>query len=286
MAERGLLAGDRATTGLGLAVIAASAAGVLLADGYTLLIIALVMLTATVCYGLNILLGLAGLVSLGHVAFYAIGRVRGRNCAPRRLELLARLAGGRPLRGCLRGDPRSPGAPCPRTVSGDGHDRVRVHRRARSDGVERPDGRCERVDRHHAAIPRSIVFAEREMAWLSAALAACALLTFLAVKRSRLGRWMIASRDAEDAAQSSGIRPVPVRGMAFALSAAFAGLAGAVFAPLMMFVSPGTFPFSQSILFLLAVVIAEPAACSARSSEPRSSTFCQSCSRALPNIGC
>ena len=43
--------------------------------------------------------------------------------------------------------------------------------------------------------------------------------------------------------------------MAFALSAVFAGLAGAIFAPLMMFVAPDSFPFSQSILFLLAVIV-------------------------------
>ncbi len=35
----------------------------------------------------------------------------------------------------------------------------------------------------------------------------------------------------------------------------FAGLAGAVFAPLMMFIAPESFPFSQSILFLLAVMV-------------------------------
>jgi branched-chain amino acid transport system ATP-binding protein len=35
----------------------------------------------------------------------------------------------------------------------------------------------------------------------------------------------------------------------------FAGLAGAIFAPLMMFVAPDSFPFSQSIIFLLAVIV-------------------------------
>ena len=43
--------------------------------------------------------------------------------------------------------------------------------------------------------------------------------------------------------------------VAFALSAVFAGLAGAIFAPLFMFVAPDSFPFSQSILFLLAVIV-------------------------------
>ena len=42
-------------------------------DGYQLYVIALVGLTAIVGIGLNVLLGLSGQISLGHVAFYAIG---------------------------------------------------------------------------------------------------------------------------------------------------------------------------------------------------------------------
>src|SRR5262249_31082788 len=42
-------------------------------DGYQLFVIALVGLTALVGVGLNVLLGLAGQISFGHVAFYAIG---------------------------------------------------------------------------------------------------------------------------------------------------------------------------------------------------------------------
>src|ERR1700752_3289750 len=56
---------------------AASAAGVCIliwrGDGYQLYVIALVGLTAIVGIGLNVLLGLSGQISLGHVAFYAIG---------------------------------------------------------------------------------------------------------------------------------------------------------------------------------------------------------------------
>ena len=39
----------------------------------TLFVLALVALTAIVGVGLNVLLGLTGQVSLGHVGFYAIG---------------------------------------------------------------------------------------------------------------------------------------------------------------------------------------------------------------------
>jgi branched-chain amino acid transport system ATP-binding protein len=46
-----------------------------------------------------------------------------------------------------------------------------------------------------------------------------------------------------------------LRTVAFSLSAAAAGLAGALYAPLTTFVSPSAFPFVQSVLFLLVVVI-------------------------------
>ena len=46
-----------------------------------------------------------------------------------------------------------------------------------------------------------------------------------------------------------------IKALAFALSAACAGLAGALFAPLSGFVTPSTFAFLQSILFVLVVIV-------------------------------
>ena len=81
------------------------------------------------------------------------------------------------------------------------------------------------------------------------------LLFFHRLAASAWGKAMVAVRDAEIAARSIGLNPVIVKTAAFALSAVFTGLAGAIFAPLMMFVAPDSFPFSQSILFLLAVIV-------------------------------
>jgi branched-chain amino acid transport system ATP-binding protein len=57
-------------------VIAALTAGAMLfamqGPGYASFVLALVALTVIVGVGLNILLGLTGQVSLGHVGFYAI----------------------------------------------------------------------------------------------------------------------------------------------------------------------------------------------------------------------
>ena len=66
---------------------------------------------------------------------------------------------------------------------------------------------------------------------------------------------MRAVRDAEVAAESIGLAPVRVKTAAFAISALCAGVAGALFAALSGFVTPSTFAFSQSILFVLVVMI-------------------------------
>ena len=101
----------------------------------------------------------------------------------------------------------------------------------------------------------ALIFSEREMAMLAVALAGASLYAFHRLARSGWGMAMVAVRDAEPAARSIGLNPVIVKTAAFSLSAVFTGLAGGIFAPLLMFVAPDSFPFSQSILFLFAVIV-------------------------------
>ena len=54
-------------------VVIAAIVGIATCDGYRLYVIAMVGLTAIVGIGLNVLIGLTGQISLGHVGFYAIG---------------------------------------------------------------------------------------------------------------------------------------------------------------------------------------------------------------------
>ena len=66
---------------------------------------------------------------------------------------------------------------------------------------------------------------------------------------------MRAVKASEIAARSLGFNPVQTKTLAFALSALLTGMAGAVVSPLMMFINPASFPFTQSILFVLAVIV-------------------------------
>ena len=85
-------------------------------------------------------------------------------------------------------------------------------------------------------------FGEREMAIFATVLAGLSFFIFQRLAASAWGRAMVAVRDSEIAARSIGLNPVAIKTAAFAISAVFAGLAGAIFAPLMMFVAPDCVP--------------------------------------------
>ena len=87
---------------------------------------------------------------------------------------------------------------------------------------------------------------------------ASVLLCVLASKRmedSRIGRAWVAIREDEVAAKLAGIPVAQLKLLAFTLSAAFAGLAGAIFAYWEGFVTPESFVFWESILIVSIVVL-------------------------------
>lgn len=89
----------------------------------------------------------------------------------------------------------------------------------------------------------------------------CLVLTLLALwltlnlLRSPAGRAFIAIRDSEVSAQSMGIALARFKTLAFALSAGFAGLGGALYAHKISFLSPEQFTVVQSIELLMMIVV-------------------------------
>ena len=73
--------------------------------------------------------------------------------------------------------------------------------------------------------------------------------------RGRTGRAFRAVRDSETAAVSSGVSLAHYKTLAFGLSAAYAGVAGSLFAIATTFVNPDTFPIALSIFLLVGVVV-------------------------------
>jgi branched-chain amino acid transport system permease protein len=91
--------------------------------------------------------------------------------------------------------------------------------------------------------------------YLCLAVAVLATLAILNVLRSPTGRAFVAIRDSEISAQSMGIQLARYKTLSFALSAALAGLGGALYAHQIRFLSPDQFGILQSIDLLLMVVI-------------------------------
>jgi len=226
------------------------------ANGYYVFVIAMVALTAITGIGLNVLLGLTGQVSFGHVGFYAIGAyaVAILTTAVKidfwlALPIAALLAAAT---GALLALPalrvRGPYLAMVTIAFGFIVEQSAVEWRGVTGGQNGIMG-----------IPSPAAFGagfgERGVAITALIAAAIALYAFWRLSASRWGAAMRAVKDSETAAQSIGLNPVIVKTVAFTLSALLAGLAGGLFAPLSGFVTPSTFTFSQSILFVLVVVI-------------------------------
>ncbi len=241
------------------ALAAAAMAATFFANGYQVFVIATVALTAVVGIGLNVLLGLAGQISLGHAGFYAIGAY---TCAilTTRLEWSFWLAF--PLAGVLAGLAGALLALPALRVRGPYLAMVTI-----AFGFVVEQGSAELRDLTGGwngimGIPRPALFGapldEGGLAIAGIALAAILVLLFARLNTSRWGLAMRATRDAEVASQSIGLDLVRVRAAAFVLSAVLAGIAGALFAALNNFISPESFPFFQSITFLLVVLVGGP----------------------------
>ncbi|WP_454719746.1 MULTISPECIES: branched-chain amino acid ABC transporter ATP-binding protein/permease [Cupriavidus] len=240
---------------LALALVAAGAAA-LLVNGYFVFVIAGVAMLAICGVGLNLLLGLTGQVSFGHVGFYAIGAYAvailtgqaGWSFWPAWLAgaLLAALTGALLALPALR--VKGPGLAMVTIAFGFIVEHGAVEWRALTGGQNGLMGIAQ------PALP-GVDGGERALALIALAVLALALAAYARIARGPWGAAMRAVRDSETAAASVGIDPLVVKTVAFALSAALAGLAGGLFAPLQGMVTPGMFSFLQSILFVLVVMI-------------------------------
>ena len=226
------------------------------ANSYYVFIMATLALTAVAGIGLNVLLGLTGQVSFGHVGFYALGAytvavltVTAKWNFWLALPVAALLAGAT---GALLALPalrvRGPYLAMVTIAFGFVIENLAVEWKSVTGGQNGIMG-----------VPQPAVgafaFGERGLAIASIVVAALAAYGFHALNSSKAGAAMRAVKDTEVAAESIGLDPVRIKTLAFTISAIYAGVAGALFASLSGFVTPSTFSFSQSLLFVLVVII-------------------------------
>ncbi|MGK4922916.1 branched-chain amino acid ABC transporter permease [Bordetella hinzii] len=91
--------------------------------------------------------------------------------------------------------------------------------------------------------------------WFSLAILALLALLAARVRRSHAGRALMAVRDDELASAMTGLPVTRVKVAAFTLGAAYAAVAGCLFAFHIRFVSPEDFNFSHSIIYLAMLVV-------------------------------
>jgi ABC-type branched-subunit amino acid transport system ATPase component/ABC-type branched-subunit amino acid transport system permease subunit len=224
-------------------------------NGYWVFVLANVALLAIVGIGLNVLIGLTGQVSFGHVGFYAIGAYTvAILTAHAGLSFwlawpVAAVLGG--ALGALLALPalRAKGPYLAMITIAFGF--IVEHAIVEASGLTGGQNGLMGI----AAPALGPLQGEHAVALIAVLTAGAALAAYTWLAGGTWGAAMRAVRDAETAAESVGLNPLAVKTVAFAASAACAAIAGALFAPLSGFVTPHTFNFLQSILFVLVVML-------------------------------
>jgi branched-chain amino acid transport system permease protein len=96
---------------------------------------------------------------------------------------------------------------------------------------------------------------EQEYFWVVAVLLLASLLFVHRVLRSQLGRAFEALRGSPVASDCMGVSVYRYKVYAFVISAGLAGLAGSLYAYSEQYISPNTYNFELTVLFLLAVIM-------------------------------
>ena len=91
--------------------------------------------------------------------------------------------------------------------------------------------------------------------WLTFALMVLSLVVVHRILRSQLGRAFEALRGSPVASDCMGVSVYRYKVYAFVISAGFAGLAGCLYAYSEQYISPNTYNFELTVLFLLAVIM-------------------------------
>jgi branched-chain amino acid transport system ATP-binding protein len=239
-----------------LALVAAGLACAVLANQYYLFLLVIAALTVIVGVGLNVLMGLAGQVSFGHVGFYAIGAYVTAALTTKlgwgfwwTLPVAAALTA---VIGALLGlvALRVKGPYLAMVTIAFGF----VVEFTAVEWASVTGGQNGLMNIPYPSIAGWSI-GERGIAVTVIVLMAAVLLLYQRVAQSGWGLAMRAVRDSETAAGSMGVNPLAVRTLAFTVSAVLAGVAGSFYASMTTFIAPSTFSFFQSILFVLAVII-------------------------------
>ncbi|MGC8959218.1 MAG: branched-chain amino acid ABC transporter permease [Chloroflexia bacterium] len=219
--------------------------------------------------GLNIVVGFAGLLDLGYVAFFAIGAyTAGFLTSLRPQEFSVRGVIGWPfwaawpvaillaaVAGILLGIPvlRMRGDYLAIVTLGFGEI---IQKLANSDLLKPYIGGAQGI----LDIPKPVLvdkplIGSQELYYLIFFSVLLVIYISLRLAPSRIGRAWMAMREDEDVAEAMGIHLVSYKLMAFAVGAAFSGMAGAIFASKLSSIFPNSFSLLISINVLCLIIV-------------------------------
>jgi branched-chain amino acid transport system permease protein len=238
------------------ALVAALVAAPFLLDYFQLSHLTVILFTAVGALGLMVLTGFTGLISLGHVGFlmlggyaYAIGVSRLGLPAELALALSAVVPA---LFGLVVGIPslRLHGLYLAITTLAFAYI---VSAAILAGGDFTGAGNGIMVDR--PVILGMSLASDRAFYWFCLAMAILSVLLVMNLRRSYVGRALVAIRDNDIAARTMGISLVRYKLLAFLLSAALTGVAGALMGIYMSIVSVEGYPFLLSIEALAIIIV-------------------------------
>jgi branched-chain amino acid transport system permease protein len=287
VSERG--AASKFVVGVLTAVLVASAPMLIGSVGgnYWVRVLDFAMLYVMLSLGLNVVVGFAGLLDLGYIAFYAVGAYTAALLSSPHLssqfEWIAHLAPAglhvpfviiapvamalAALFGVLLGAPtlRLRGDYLAIVTLGFGEIvRIFMNNLDRPLNITNGPQGINGVDPVHvgdfslAQTHTLFGFQFSSVYLYYYAFVVCALVVIWVCSRlqhSRIGRAWAAIREDEIAAKAMGINTRNVKLLAFAMGASFGGLSGAMFGAFQGFVSPESFTLQESIVVLACVVL-------------------------------
>ncbi|HEU5437014.1 MAG TPA: branched-chain amino acid ABC transporter ATP-binding protein/permease [Telluria sp.] len=228
---------------------------ILIPNPYYIHLAETILIYAILLFGLDIVVGYTGQVSLGHAGLFGIGAyITGvlvfKLGVPWPLAMLGSI-GGAALFGAILALPalRVTGPYLAMVTLAFGTI-IQILINEMTFITEGPLG---------IKISKPVIFGEKlsevEYFYLVAALMVISLIVVHRILKSNLGRAFEALRDSPIASDCMGVSVYRYKVYAFVISAGLAGLAGSLFAYSEEYISPQTFNFELTILFLLAVIM-------------------------------
>ena len=224
-------------------------------NSYYIHMIGTIMIFAILLFGLDIVVGYTGQVSLGHAGLFGVGSYTAgvlflKLGAPLWLIIPASIAVTAGFGALLALPALRVSGPYLAMVTLAFGTIIQILINEMDFLTEGPLG---------IKIPKPSIFGtqlnEKGFYWLVFGLMVLSLIVVDRILRSQLGRAFEALRGSPVASDCMGVSVYRYKVYAFVISAGFAGLAGCMYAYSEQYISPNTYNFEQTVLFLLAVIM-------------------------------